>query len=107
MSDGASNGTTVPTAGGTPGPRVRSRFNWVWSLWGGGLMSRGASTGRGGGAPGGRLGLLRRLSLAIFFILHSTILKPNFHLPLRQIKVTSELPSLLFGYVSVVQKLLF
>lgn len=46
-----------------------------------------------------------RVSLTVLLALHSSILEPYFHLPLRQVQVPGQLPSLLFGDVRVVQKL--
>lgn len=48
--------------------------------------------------------LLRRLPLTVLLILHPSILKPDLHLPLRQIQIASEFPPFLFGHVSVEQE---
>lgn len=50
--------------------------------------------------------LLLRLTLIVLFVLHSTILKPYLHLPLRKIQRARQFPTLLFRDVSVVKKFL-
>lgn len=50
--------------------------------------------------------LLLGLALAIFLVLHPTVLKPDLDLALGQIQVARELPSLLFRHISVEEKLL-
>lgn len=48
--------------------------------------------------------LLRRLPLAVLLIFHSSILKPDLHLSLRQVQIACEFPPFLFGHVSVEQE---
>lgn len=50
--------------------------------------------------------LLLGLPLTVLLILHTTILKPDLHLPLGQIQIARELPPLLFRHVRVEEKLL-
>lgn len=50
--------------------------------------------------------LLLGLPLAVFLVLHPTVLKPDLDLALGQIQITRELPSLLLRYISVEEELL-
>lgn len=45
--------------------------------------------------------LLLSLPLTILFVLHSSVLKPNFDLALGQIQIARELPSFLFRYIGI------
>lgn len=49
---------------------------------------------------------LRLLPLRVFFILHPAILEPYLNLPLGEVKISGQLPSLLLRHVSVEQELL-
>lgn len=40
--------------------------------------------------------LLVRLSLAVFFVLHTSVLEPDFNLPFGKVQVTRQFPSFLF-----------
>lgn len=84
-----------------------SRLDAIRSLGCVRLVSGGTAPGRRSATRGSRCRLLRRLSLAIFLVFHSTILEPYFDLSLREVKVAGELPALLLGHVGVVQELLF
>lgn len=91
---------------GVTGTLHLSRLDAVWSLGGVGLVAGGAAPGGRSASRGSRCRLLRRLSLAIFLVFHSTILEPYFNLSLREVEVAGELPALLLGHVGVVQELL-
>jgi len=50
--------------------------------------------------------LLLRLPLTVLLVLHPTILKPDFDLALGEIQIARKLPSFLFRYVGIEEKLL-
>ena len=50
--------------------------------------------------------LIVLLSLVVLLAFHPSVLKPDLNLPLREIKVSSQFPSLLLGHVRVEQEFL-